>query len=74
WGIELPPELLEAADLSLFTERAEFQSERAALLWQRMFEIEPLDVRKDADREFIDSIRCTPEMIAEQQAELDAES
>ena len=74
WGIELPPELLEAADMSLFTERAEFRSERAALLWQRMFEILPLDVRKDADREFIDSIRCTPEMIAEQQAELDAES
>ncbi len=30
----------------------------------------PLDERRVADLEFLDSLKCTPEMIAEQLAEL----
>ena len=32
----------------------------------------PLEDRQDEDTAFLEALRCTPEMIAEQQADLDA--
>lgn len=71
WGIEVAPELVETADLRISADgRLQVQSPRVMREWGRMLRPEPLEARQEADRAFIESIRCTPAMIAEQEAEL----
>ena len=52
----------------------ELKSEAALMEEGRHFwgEPEPLEAREDRDRAFLAGLECTPERIAEQQAELDA--
>ena len=72
WDIELAPEIMEAADIRIAPGgRMQIQSARVMQVYGQMMTPAPLEARQEADQAFIESIRCTPEMIAEQQAALD---
>ena len=74
WGIALAPELLDAADVRIAPGgRMQLQTPRVMQVFGQMLRPSPLEARQADDQAFIESIRCTPEMIAEQQAELDAD-
>ena len=77
-GLEFSADLQERAD-ALYSERGGFPmfdqlSERGAEGLMAIFENRPeaLEARAERDREFLASLECTAERIAEQQAELDA--
>ncbi len=72
WGIELAPEIMEAADVRIAEGgRMQIQTPRVMQVFGQMMSPQPLEARQAADQAFIESIRCTAEMIAEQQAELE---
>ncbi len=74
WGIELSKAVLDGADIVLAGQRMDIRADRVRAEFGKAMMPLPLEARQAADQEFIDSIRCTPELIAEQQAELDAAS
>lgn len=74
WGVDLSPELLEAADIRISPEgRMQIQTARVRREWGRMLAPTPLEARQESDQAFVESIRCAPETIAEQQAALESE-
>ena len=74
WGIELDADLVEAADILLAGSGMDLRSDRVRAEFGKAFMPLPLEARQAGDQAFIESIRCTPEMVEEQQAELDAAS
>ena len=74
WGIELDADLVEAADILLAGSGMDLRSDRVRAEFGKAFMPLPLEARRAGDQAFIESIRCTPEMVEEQQAELDAAS
>ena len=72
WGVELAAAVVDAADIVLAGPRMSIRTDRVRAEFGKAMMPLPLEARQAADQEFIESIRCTPEIIAEQQAELDA--
>ena len=73
WGMELAPEVVEAADIRISEGgRMQVESPRAMQVFGQMMMAAPLAARQEADKAFIESIRCTDEMVAAQQAEMDS--
>ena len=75
-GFTLSDELVAAADLHSRDMQVKPNSAAAA---QELMRIDsgrsgPIEALRDIADDFLASLRCTPEMIAEQQAELDAEA
>ena len=74
WEIDLAPALVEAADARVSVDgQLHIQTMRVRREWGRMLMPVPLEARQEADQAFLERIRCTPEMIAEQQAALESE-
>ena len=72
WDIELAPEIVEAADVRIAAEgRMQIQSPRVMQIFGQMMMPMPLEARQADDAAFIESIRCTEEMVAAQMAELE---
>ena len=73
WAIELTSAVRDNADIVLAGPKMDLRSDRARAEFGKIAMPLPLEARQEADQAFIESIRCTPEMIAAQQAELDAD-
>ncbi len=74
WDIELAPEIMEEADVRIAPGgRMQIETARVRQVFGQMMMPPPLEARLEADQAFIESIRCTPETIAEQQAALESE-
>ena len=72
-GIAITPELLAEADALVENKQPRLSEEFESILGQSIAAT-PWEALIAADAAFIDSLRCTPEMIAEQQAQLDSAS
>ena len=71
-GVEMAPEIMSQVDVVIEGgELAEVSPEVQLVLAQRGV-IVPKEDRLEDDRLFLAALECTPEMIAEQQAEVDA--
>ncbi len=71
-GLEVSDELLNAADVVLEGGVPTRVSIRTLQRIQQRGVVIPQERRLEADREFFASLQCSPEMIAEQQAQLEA--
>ena len=77
-SISIPEPLREQADMFFMMHEGQHvfnvTSERAQAGAIRIYQSEPapLEAREESDRAFLAALECTPERIAEQQAELDA--
>lgn len=63
---------LQDVDLSAMASQSGEQQQAAAMINQMLIEGRKSPENLAADRAYLDSLQCTPEMIAEQQAQLDA--
>ena len=71
-GIEMPDELMEQADAVIEGGELASVSPASQLVLAKRGVVVPMEDRIDDDRAFIANLQCTPEMIAEQQAEIAA--
>ena len=71
-GVEVSSELMQAADVVLEGGAVTRVSREVAQARLRRGVVIPLAQRQAADRHHLDELHCTDEMIAEQQAQLDA--
>ncbi|MCY4072130.1 MAG: ABC transporter substrate binding protein [Chloroflexi bacterium] len=63
---------LQDVDLSAMASQSGEQQQAAAMINRMLIEGRKSPENMAADRAYLDSLQCTPEMVAEQQAELDA--
>ena len=73
-GIELSDELMEQVDAVIEGGELTTVSEELQLVLAQHGVVVPMEDRLDDDRAFLAALECTQEMIAEQQAELDAKA
>ena len=71
-GIEMPDELMEQADAVIEGGELASVSPALQLVLAKRGVVVPMEDRIDDDRAFIANLQCSPEMIAEQQAEIAA--
>ena len=71
-GLEVSSELMQEADVVLEGGAPTRVSMRVMQRIRQRGVVIPLDDRQEADMEFLANLQCTEEMIAEQQAELEA--
>ena len=69
--IEIKPEIVESADFVIEGGVARF-STRLEAASAEISQLRAVDRSQAGDQAYLDSLQCTPEMIAEEQAELDA--
>ena len=72
-NVEIDSELLSEADVVMKDGRASRVSPRVLTKIAARGKVIPLEERQEADMAFLAALQCTDEMIAEQQAALDAE-
>ena len=72
-NVEVDSELLEEADVVMKDGGVARMSRRTLAKIAARGKVIPLEQRQEADRAFLAALQCTDEMIAEQQAALDAE-
>ena len=72
-GVEIPEELLAMADYVIENGVSSAGATRELPEVVTTLPEMPIEERRAADLAFLETLRCTPEIIAEQQAELDAE-
>ena len=70
-GVEIMQELIDAADVVISDGQVSL-SPRLQNLGKELSDYLAAENRADIDQQYLDSLRCTPELIAEQQAALDA--
>ena len=70
-GVEIAQELIDAADVVISDGQVSL-SPRLQDLAKELSEYLAAEDRDDIDQQYLESLRCTPERIAEQQAALDA--
>ncbi len=70
-GVEVSSAIMQEADVVLSGGQPVRVSPQAMQAIRRRGVVVPLEDRQDEDTAFLEALRCTPEMIAEQQAELD---
>ena len=73
-GIEIRDEAMQEAVAVIQGGRPAKLSPRVLAAIARRGVIVPMEARQEDDMAWLESLHCTPEMIAEQQAELDAAS
>lgn len=70
--VEIVPELMEMAEAVIVSGRLSHLSERLTTAMTGAGVVVPAEERREADEAFLESLYCSPERIAEEQAALDA--